>query len=101
MTDLKSILSHSPEVVSRKTGNEYVLVPVTNNIADMDSVYTLNETGAFIWEQINGKRSVEDIIVALTNEYETDALNAEKDVLSFISDLSKYLIINTISDSHK
>jgi hypothetical protein len=101
MTDLKSILSHSPEVVSRKTGNEYVLVPITNNIADMDSVYTLNETGAFIWEQINGKRSVEDIIIALTNEYETDTVNAEKDVLSFISDLRKYLIVSTINDSHK
>ena len=45
MTGLKSILSHSPSVVTRKTGNEYVLVPVSNNIADMNSVYTLNETG--------------------------------------------------------
>ena len=60
MTGLKSILSHSPSVVTRKTGNEYVLVPITNNIADMNSVYTLNETGAFIWEQIDGKRNVED-----------------------------------------
>ena len=48
MTGLKSIFSHSPSMVTRKTGNEYVLVPVTNNIADMKYVYTLNETGAFI-----------------------------------------------------
>ena len=58
MTGLKSILSQSPSIVTRKTGNEYVLVPITNNIADMNSVYTLNETGAFIWEQIDGKRNV-------------------------------------------
>ena len=30
---------------------------VANNIADMDSVYTLNESGAFIWELIDGKRN--------------------------------------------
>ena len=93
MTGLKSILTHSPSIVTRKTGNEYVLVPITNNIADMHSVYTLNETGAFIWEQINGKRSVEEIIVALTAEYDIDNKSAEADVFSFIDNMSKYLII--------
>lgn len=93
MTGLKSILSHSPSVVTRKTGNEYVLVPITNNIADMNSVYTLNETGAFIWEHINGKRSVEEIIIALTAEYDIDNENAKADVFAFVDNMSKYLII--------
>jgi methyltransferase-like protein len=94
MTDLKSILSHSPSVVTRKTGNEYVLVPVTNNIADMNSVYTLNETGAFIWELIDGKKSVNEIINALTAEYDTDFETASSDLFSFCDDMSKYLIIS-------
>ena len=93
MTGLKSILSQSISIVTRKTGNEYVLVPITNNIADMNSVYTLNETGAFIWEQIDGKRSVEEIIAMLTVEYDIDKQKAESDVFNFIEDLSKYLII--------
>ena len=93
MAGLKSILSHSPSVVTRKTGDEYVLVPITNNIADMNSVYTLNETGAFIWEHINGKRSVEEIIEAITTEYDTDKKTAEADVFAFIENLSRYLII--------
>lgn len=93
MTSLKSILSHSPSVVTRKTGNEYVLVPVTNNIADMNSVYTLNETGAFIWEQINGKRNIEEIISLLTEEYEIENNKAEEDVFLFVDNLRKYLII--------
>jgi hypothetical protein len=94
MAGLKSILSHSPSVVTRKTGNEYVLVPITNNIADMNSVYTLNETGAFIWENINGKRCVEEIIIAVITEYEIDNETASKDVFSFIENMSKYLIIS-------
>jgi hypothetical protein len=94
MAGLKSILSQSATVVTRKTGNEYVLVPITNNIADMNSVYTLNETGAFIWEQIDGKRSIEEIIAALTAEYDIDNKNAEEDVLSFVENMSKYLIIH-------
>ncbi|MCX6253080.1 MAG: PqqD family protein [Bacteroidia bacterium] len=93
MAGLKSILSHSHSVVTRKTGNEYVLVPITNNIADMNSVYTLNETGAFIWEHINGKRSIEEIIGALTTEYDIDNDTALKDIFSFIDNMNKYLII--------
>ncbi len=93
MTGLKSVLSHSQSIVTRKTGNEYVLVPVTNNIADMNSVYTLNESGAFIWELIDGKRTVEEIIMAVTEEYEIDYQNAEQDVFSFIENMNKYLII--------
>ena len=94
MAGLKSIFSHSSSIVTRKTGDEYVLVPITNNIADMNSVYTLNETGAFIWEQIDGKRSVEEIIVELTTVYDIDKQNAESDVYSFIENMSKYLIIH-------
>lgn len=94
MTGLKSIISQSASIVTRKTGNEYVLVPITNNIADMNSVYTLNETGAFIWEKIDGKRSVEDIISALSDEYDIDQQTAESDVFSFIENMRKYVIIS-------
>lgn len=95
MTDLKSVPSRSSSIVTRKTGNEYVLVPVANNIADMDSVYTLNETGAFIWEQIDGKKSVKDLIDEIVNEYDTDNETATADVFSFIHEMSRYLIINS------
>jgi hypothetical protein len=93
MTSLKTIPARSASIVTRKTGNEYVLVPITNNIADMNSVYTLNETGAFIWEQIDGKRNVEEIINELTIEYDIDKQNAESDVFTFIEAMSKYLVV--------
>ena len=94
MVDLNSVLLHSDSIVTRKTGNEYVLVPVANNIADMNSVYTLNETGAFIWELIDGERNVEDLIQAVISEYNIDRETAMADVLSFIDNMSKYLIIS-------
>jgi hypothetical protein len=94
VADRKAVYTHSPNIVTRKTGNEYVLVPIANNIADMNSVYTLNETGAFIWEHIDGKRNLEEIINALTGEYDIDRGLASEDVFSFIDNMSNYLIIN-------
>lgn len=93
MIDPDSIVTQSPSIVTRKTGNEYVLVPVTNNIADMNSVYTLNETGAFLWELLDGKRKVKDLVDSLISEYETDRNTATEDVYSFLEEMKKYLII--------
>jgi methyltransferase-like protein len=98
MPGLKSIPSHSRSIVTTKTGHEYVLVPVTNNIADMTSMYTLNETGAFIWEHIDGKKSIADIIDILAEEYEVDHETATGDVTSFVEEMRKYLVISDEPD---
>jgi len=92
--NLKSVPVRSTSIVNRKTGNEYVLIPVSNNIADMNSVYTLNETGAFIWELIDGKNTIEDLINSVVNKYDADVSTATKDVFSFIEKMKQYLIIN-------
>ena len=92
--DLNTVLSHSSSIVTRKTGNEYVLVPIADNIADMNSVYTLNETGAFLWEQLDGKRNLGEIISLLTNEYDIDEVTAENDVAEFVEKMRKFLVIN-------
>ena len=93
MMNLETVLTKSPSMVTRKTGSEYVLVPVSDNIADMNSVYTLNETGAFLWELIDGRKSVKDLIDSLVNEYDADRETATGDVFSFLEEMNKYLII--------
>jgi coenzyme PQQ biosynthesis protein PqqD len=93
MTALNTILSHSSSIVAKKTGSEYVLVPLANNIADMNRVYTLNESGAFIWDLIDGKRTIAEIIEAMESEYDTTREKAEQDVLEFIRNLQNYLVI--------
>lgn len=93
MINLNSVVKPSEKIVPRKTDDEYVLVPVSNNIADMDSVYTLNETGAYIWEKLDGKSTLAEIIVSMQSEFDVDAGTAENDLLSFIKEMEKFLII--------
>lgn len=93
MINLASIYTPSPLIVARDTGDEYILVPVTDNIADMSSVYTLNSTGAFIWERLDGKRTVRDIIDEMEQEFEIDGKTALNDTLSFFTEMKDYLII--------
>lgn len=93
MINLDSVITPSPGIVPRKTGDEYVLVPVSNNIADMDSVYTLNETGAFIWERLDGKSNLTEIIRCMQSEFDVDAETAKNDLLAFVTEMKKFLIV--------
>jgi len=91
MITSSSIPSHSPRVVFRKINEEYLLIPLTDNIADMDSVYRLSETGAFIWEMIDGERDISDITSKVTEEFNVERDEAERDILQFFSEVQEFL----------
>ncbi|NOZ47605.1 MAG: PqqD family protein [Chlorobi bacterium] len=88
---LEKKYSKHPEVVSRKVDDEFILVPLNDDIADMDSIYTMNEVGAFIWEQINGDNTVKEIIETVTNEFDVKPEIAQKDVLTFFDDIKFFI----------
>lgn len=91
MITLSSIPSYSPDVVFRKINEEYLLIPLTDNIADMDSIYRLSETGAFIWEMIDGMRDISDITAKVVEEFNVEREEAEKDVVEFFRDVREFL----------
>ena len=91
MISTYSVPSHSQSVVVRKIKDEYLLIPLTSDIADMDSLYRLNETGAFIWDTIDGRRSIRDITVMVAEEFNVDPGEAEKDILFFLVGAQEFL----------
>ncbi|MCX6271514.1 MAG: PqqD family protein [Bacteroidetes bacterium] len=81
---LSSVYEHMPDLVSRKTGNEYIIVPLRGQVADMNSLFTLNETGAFIWELIDGEKDVAQIVCCLMEEYGIEEPVARHDVVELL-----------------
>jgi len=92
--NLNVVYKKSIDFVEKQIGNETVLVPISDNIADMNKVFTLNEVGTFIYNKINNKNSVNDILSTLTEEYEVDTAVAHNDIEQFINHaLSKGVIL--------
>lgn len=91
MISLSSIPSHSPDVVFRRINDEFLLIPLTDNIADMDSLYRLTETGAFIWELIDGRLSIGDITSKVAEEFDVRREVAEKDIIEFFREVQEFL----------
>lgn len=75
----------------RKVGNETILVPLSGNVADLNEMYTLNEVGSFIWENLDSMDSVEEVVVSVLNEFDVDKHEAEQDVNTFLQDLSQFI----------
>ena len=92
--ELSTVIKKNPRIVARRSGDEYILVPITDNVANMEAVYTMNETAAFIWDNIDGKKSLEELAAAVSGEYDTDIATALNDVVELIVDLEKHNIVS-------
>jgi hypothetical protein len=78
-----------PNIVSRKIADNFILVPIRHNVGDLESIYTLNEVGARIWELIDGKRNTEQIHNIIIEEFKVSPEEAEQDLNEFIEKLEK------------
>ena len=75
--------------VFRKIEAETLLVPIKDNVGDMGSIYNLNDVGAFVWEQIDGVKSLQDIKNRMLEEYEVSSREAENDLFEYIDQLKE------------
>ncbi len=72
----------SEDTASRIIDGEAVIVTPQKGV-----VTVLNETGSGIWQLLDGENTVEDIINAISSEFNVSREEAEKDTLCFIEEL--------------
>ena len=93
---MDTVLKKSENVVFRKIEDEYILVPMVASAADVESIFNLNETDAAVWEKIDGKRTLQEIIDELSREYDAEAEKIKAEVLEFIHDTKNAGIIEAL-----
>ena len=84
---LDRVYKKNDAMVSRKIGDEFILVPIRQNLGDLESIYTLNETAACIWEWIDGKTDVREIRERIADQFDVASEEAEKDLLEHLQQL--------------
>ncbi len=87
MNVLDKIYKKSDSIVSRKIADEFILVPIRQNVGDLESISTLNEVATRIWELIDGKKKVREIKDVILDEYEVTPKKLESDIIKYIKDL--------------
>jgi hypothetical protein len=83
-------------VVARKIVDDVIIVPVRKRAKDVDNIYSMNATGARIWELMDGTLSLEQIVQKIMAEYEVDESTASQDAVEFVTKLLKIDVLQEV-----
>jgi hypothetical protein len=95
-----AVYAISEDVVAREIEGEIIIVPLVAGIGDLeDELFTLNETGKAIWDKIDGRRSLNDVIAELAAEYQAEPGEIETDVLGLVAELARRRMLVDVGSS--
>ena len=83
-------------LVTREIVGETIIVPISGKLADLQQVYSLNATGAFVWERLDGSASLEIIHQAVTKHFEVREKDAWEDLVELVADLARASLIEKV-----
>jgi len=91
---LDGLYKPSEDVVARTIEGQLILVPLVSGIGDLeDELFTLNETGKAIWDRLDGKKTLRDVLMELLAEFEAPAGEIEQDLIGLVEELVKRRIL--------
>jgi len=76
------------DFIYRSIVNEAVLVPIHQDVADMECIYTLNDLGAFIWEQMDQPLTQDELLANIEDQYDVDPAVLAVDLENFIQEMT-------------
>lgn len=78
------------DLVLRKVGDDYIMVDPSQGMVDLSKVHTLNETAAWLWEQLTGKEvNVEQVAALLCERYDVSPEQAAADAEALVQEFEK------------
>lgn len=77
----------------RKVGGQNVVVALGEASRSFNGIIRLNDTGVFLWEQLKQDKTEEQLLEALTAEYDIDPAQAKVDIADFVESLRKAALL--------
>jgi hypothetical protein len=98
MSVLDKAFVKDDNLMARNIAGETLIVPIRNSVGDLNSIYTLNDVGARIWQLIDGQTSVKEIVQAITTEYDVRAEDAARDVVELLDSMKEAGLIRLVEE---
>ncbi|MBE7035488.1 MAG: PqqD family protein [Ruminococcaceae bacterium] len=71
-----------------------VAVPMGENLVNLQLMLTLNETGKFLWSILEQDCTEDELVAAMTKEYDIDEETARGDIREFVALLKENQILD-------
>ena len=75
--------------MSREIAQETILVPIRGKLADMEKIFSLDHVAEYIWQQLDGEKSLKQICDGVLDIFDVEKDEAESDISEFICELSE------------
>ena len=83
------LFSRAKDFAVRVIAGETILVPIRSGVADLDSIFLLNETGSVVWEMVEGVSSPDELVDAVVERFDVSREDASRDVTEYLSKLEQ------------
>lgn len=77
----------------KKVGGQNVVVALGEASRSFNGIIRLNDTGVFLWQKLQQETSEEQLLAALTAEYDIGEEQAKSDIAEFIAALRKATLL--------
>jgi hypothetical protein len=90
---LDAVYARREDVLLRNVAGEHLLVPLRRNAADLQAIFALNRVGLFVWELLDGQRTVGAVLAAILKRYDVGADEAAADLRSLLDRLTQVSVV--------
>lgn len=82
-------MKQNPDFILRSVADTKLLVPVGAAAVQFAGMVTVNDTSAWLWEQLRTEQTPETLVSAMLTRYDVDEETARRDVEQFVASLTE------------
>jgi hypothetical protein len=75
------------QLVSRHIAGETIIVPIRGKLADLQRIYALDPVAEYIWEQLDGETSLQEVLERILETFDVEREQAKADLAAFVGEL--------------
>ena len=83
-------------LVIREIVGETIVVPIGGRLDELQQVYSLNATGAFIWQRLDGRTPLKSIHEAVAKDFKVRKKEAWTDLTELVGELAEAGLIERV-----
>ena len=83
---MDKIYAHSENVLEKEIEGLLLIIPLKGGIQDKENHLPLTETGRALWDALDGKRTMREVVAVLAEEFMAGPGEIERDVFCLMVD---------------
>lgn len=80
-------MKRSNKFVLKVAGGKFLLVPIGRKIKNPNGLIILNDVARYIWEILSVEISIDEIAIAVSEEFDIDLDSAKNDAQHFLREI--------------